>query len=143
MGNDEIAALVHQAGIGTIAVYLIQWLKKSNWFPWLNAQSGTITRWAGLAVAFLTSVGIQHTFTGDSTNGWHVSLVIPSLSVLASTFVHAAGQFSGQQVLYHTAVKDTVGGMATKQMVQGTVQGSVVQVATGQEVIAPVAGEKK
>jgi hypothetical protein len=97
---------MHQGGVGVIFVYLLEWLKKSNWFPWVSQNSGTLNRWIGLAIAFGTSVGVKAVAEGTSQTGWHIALTIPPLAVMVDTLVHAATQFGEQQVLYHCAVKE-------------------------------------
>lgn len=135
---DELSAVVHQAGIGAMAVYLIQWLKTQSWCPWINSHSAQVNRWAGVIVALGTSAGVR-VMSGDAQHGWVIA--IPNAQVILDTLIHAAGQFSGQQILYSTSVKDTIGGMSTKQMETGTVVGAVVQVARGEEKTE--AGERK
>jgi len=65
------ATLAPAAIIQTIVVYLIQWLKKSNWFPWLNANSATANRVVAFVVAFLHSAGIT----------WHYSASVGALTI--------------------------------------------------------------
>lgn len=101
---DDMSVAFHQAGIGTVAVYLIQYLKDKKWAPFINHNSATINRWTGALVAIVTAVGVNYAAQGSWATGWHIAIDIPSAKVLLETAVHAAAQFSGQQVLYHTAV---------------------------------------
>lgn len=102
---DELSQLTHQGGIGVIAVYILQWLKNSTHFPWLTQDTAKLNRWVGLMVALGTSLGVKYAATAASGGGYHVVLDIPSMQALGDALIHAAAQFAGQQVLYHTAVK--------------------------------------
>lgn len=102
---DEFTVLAHQAGIGALAVYLIQILKDAKWFPWLNANSTALNRWLGIGIAVATSLGIKYAASGAPETGYHIVLSIPALGQLTDAAIHAAAQYAGQQVLYHTSVK--------------------------------------
>lgn len=103
---DEFAVLAHQAGIGALAVYLMQILKNSKRFPWINANSSTLNRWLSIGVAVLTSLGIKYAASGGPDTGYHIVLSIPALGQLTDAAIHAAAQYAGQQILYYTSVKE-------------------------------------
>lgn len=142
---DEISQLAHQTGIGVMAVYLLQWLKQTAWVPFITEHSATLNKWLGVLIAVATSVGIKYAVSqgaGAYAGGYHVVLDIPSAQTLFDTAIHAAAQFAGQQILYHTAVKETVGGLHVATVEgSGTVQGQTVSVATSEP--KTVAGDKK
>ena len=89
-----------QGEIGIMIVWLIQWLKRLPWFPWVAERTAAANRLIS-AVLALASASLIH-YSWDSTEG---TLVITGLT-LANT-VHflfaAAGQFCGQEVLYQMA----------------------------------------
>lgn len=102
---DELSQLTHQGGIGVIFVYILQYLKNSTHFPWLTQNTPRLNRWVGMVIALGTSLGVKYAATAASGGGYHVVLDIPNLQALGDALIHAAAQFAGQQVLYHTAVK--------------------------------------
>lgn len=106
---DEVSELLHQGAIGTAAVYVIQWLKGAGWFPWLNDNSARVTRWIGIIIAFITSAGVKYAASLNPDGSHHIVLDLPTYKAIFDTGLHALAQFGGQQVLYHTAVKETVG----------------------------------
>lgn len=101
---NELTGLLHQAGAGTLLVYTLQWLKGREWFPWITENSAAVNRWVGALFALATSIGVEIATSGSSTTGWHISIDIPNMKVLTDTIIHAATQFSGQQILYYTTL---------------------------------------
>lgn len=128
---EETQMMIHQGGLGSGFVFILQYLKNKNWFPWVSQNSASINRWAGIAFAIATSVGLKYALTETAGGGWHLAIDIPSLPTVGDVVLHALTQYSGQEMLYHVAVKDTLGDTAKKQMVEGTVGTAVVQVAVG------------
>ncbi len=128
---EETQMLMHQGGLGSAFVFLLQWLKNSNRFPWVSQNSAQINRWAGIIFAVATSVGLKYVLTENTGGGWHLAIDIPSLPTVGDVVLHALTQYSGQEMLYHVAVKDTLGDTAKKQMIEGTVDAAVVQVTVG------------
>jgi len=138
---DEITQLTHQGGVGVVAVYALQFLKSRDWpgFRWINNNSANVNRIVGICIALGTSAGFKLAASTGAGGGY--DLHIPPLSVVMDMLTDAAAQFAGQQILYHTAVKDTIGGMRTKEMEQGVVRGAVAQVAIGETKTEKKEGE--
>ncbi len=130
--DNEVSILMHQSGYGVAFVYVLQWAKQSKYFPWLSQNSGSINRWIGIGFTFLVSAGMKYAVSENADGSHHIVLDIPTFGALVDVFAHTLAQFGGQQILYHAAVKDTVGSMATQQMASGHVEGAVVQVAVGE-----------
>lgn len=61
-GNDISTQLV----ASSIAVWVIQIIKKSKYFPWITAQTGRLNRVVAVVVSGLTAVGIHVTFDHSS-----------------------------------------------------------------------------
>lgn len=133
MDPNDIGHLADQAGIGVLAVYALQLLKGSKYFPWINANSAKVNRILSAAIAVATSVGI--TVAGNHNVGW--TITIPDIHTLFVTFSRAATQYAGQQMLYHTTVKDTIGGLRSLETDTMKVDGAVIQVASGKAPETP------
>ena len=104
---DILEAVTHQAGLMVATVYLIQFLKRAQWFPWINANSERLTQWVSTLAALGSAIFIQGTLTmtGSASDGWHFSGTIPSVHVLFDAFVRFAGQKAGQEFLFRNVVE--------------------------------------
>jgi len=69
------STLAPAAIVQAIAVWVLQWLKKSNWFPWLNQNSATANRVVAFAIALLSAAGIT----------WHYNVTLGTLTVMGLT----------------------------------------------------------
>lgn len=86
---------------GAVVVYVIEYLKRSQWFKWLSADSATTNRIvSGLAAAAM-AFGISA--TGSADTGWVIH--VPSLAVLMVGIWEWAKQYVLQQVLYDSVVQ--------------------------------------
>lgn len=98
--------MVENIGIqGLIVValpFILEWLKKSAWFPWLTAKSDGVVRFWSAFVAAASSWGV--TIQSDWTVGHHAieGLTAWVLLELALRFVL---QFVGQEGIYRWLVK--------------------------------------
>jgi len=98
---DQDISLGHQAGISVATVFIIDWLKKSAWFPWINNNTETINKIVSLSVALFTAAGLKIvSHEGSISAGGIVTIAVPPISVVLDTILHAAGQFGGQEVLH-------------------------------------------
>jgi hypothetical protein len=101
-------AMAHQAGLVVITVYVIQWLKRARWFPWLSANSDRVTRWVSTGAALGTALFVQGTISitsGDASTGWHFTGSTPSLHALYDGFIRFAAQRAGQEWMFQNVVK--------------------------------------
>lgn len=85
---------------GAVAVYLIQWLKRQGWCPWLDDHTGAANRIVSLGAAVIAVMGI--TFTYDPSSGGDIH--IPALSVLLTGAWEVAKQFTTQQLIWDGVV---------------------------------------
>lgn len=113
--NPENAAiagqLVSQLTSAATVVYLLQWLKRTKWVPWVNMHSSTLNHWLSIVGALITSVGIHLTFTGTAADGWQGTFMVPSLLAMWHGLTHLVQSYVAQKVLY-TAVVKPAGGLA-------------------------------
>ena len=93
---DADISLGHQSGIAVATVFAIDYLKKANWFPWINNNTETLNRVISVLVALFTASGLK-VLSGNAASGWTIS--IPAMPVLLDTLVHASAQFGGQEIL--------------------------------------------
>jgi hypothetical protein len=65
-----------QVAAAAIISFVLNWLKKSSWFPWITAETTKLNRFMAILLSGLASVGIH--FQWSSANH---SLLITGLSL--------------------------------------------------------------
>ena len=53
--SSELGA---QASIAILVSFIMQWVKKSRFFPWLTVETEKLNYWMSVIIAFLTGIGI-------------------------------------------------------------------------------------
>jgi hypothetical protein len=104
--STTIDALAHQAGLIAVTVYVLQFLKTTRFFPWLNANTETATRIVSTGAALAAALAVQISITGDAAHGWAFSGSIPSLHAIWDGAIRFFGQKMGQDFLYRKLVKN-------------------------------------
>lgn len=89
-----------------IVVYLIQWLKRASWVPWLTPETTTLSRIVSAILAAGSAIGLHVAY--DSAGG---VLTVTGLTV--GSLLHGVwewlNQFALQQLAYDVAVQPTRG----------------------------------
>lgn len=87
-----------------LAVWFIQKLKTSKYFPWLTAETARASRAASILIAALASAGLGMAWT-SSTH----TLVISNLTwqVVGLGLWHFAQHFTTQEVVYRATVNNS------------------------------------
>jgi hypothetical protein len=98
--SSGLDALGHQIGLIGITVWVLQQLKRTKFFPWLNANTETANSLVSTGAALVSALAIQFTITGDTTAGWHGTFAIPNLHALGDDVVRFVGSKIGQEALY-------------------------------------------
>lgn len=101
--------LANQFGAGIIVAYLLQFLKNSDKFRFLNTQDSS--KWKafiGFIAAFLTTVGIHYTFDYNVNEGGQLLINIPSLSDMLQGMWDMSKQWAFQQASYDGFVRSGV-----------------------------------
>jgi hypothetical protein len=94
--------------IGVAFTYLLQFLKNSPYFPWLNAGTETLNKWLSALAATVATVGIHWTYASDTLT--ITGLSAASLWHLVTNIVFQfATQHGAYRLLYSPAVVRTVG----------------------------------
>lgn len=104
--------LLGHIGAGGVIIYLIEWMKRSQWriFDWIGPERTKWAVWLSMLGAFITSIGFQWSWEGtwpsfvdllQHGGTAHLTLVIPNMD----TIVRALGQYILQRGAYHAAVK--------------------------------------
>lgn len=85
-----------------LVVWLIQALKATKYFPWLQDEGQVVLKRAfSFFGAFATNTGIAYTWHTVPSGGSHVlTLTIPPLAVMAVALWRFAGQFILQEGWY-------------------------------------------
>ncbi len=106
-------AIISQLTSAAIVVYLLQWLKKQDWYAKcvtaIPIDDPTVHRLVSALGAFLSAEGVHFAFTGSASAGWHLSATIPPAAVLLHAFWDWAQQFALNQLTYD-AVAQRAGG---------------------------------
>lgn len=97
-------ALLSQVTSASMVVYLLQFLKKTSWYPrfaaWLPIADAHVHRLVSIAGAFVSAVGVHIAFTGNATTGWQFAGTIPPLTVLLHAGWDWLQQFALNQLTY-------------------------------------------
>jgi len=51
-----------QASAAILISFILQWIKKSKYFPWITVETQTINRWVSIVIAFCAGIGIYATW---------------------------------------------------------------------------------
>lgn len=92
--------VVHQIGLAGILVYLLQGLKRANWFPWIGQHTDTLNRVLSLIAAGIAAVGVEIATTGSLTTGGTLTITYPSWQVMTETGLRFVCQYVLQQAFY-------------------------------------------
>jgi prenyltransferase beta subunit len=97
----------YQAGLAASAVYLIQWLKGANWFPWLSEHTELANRVVASVLAVMSALGIQWTVEGNMNTGGTLTVTLPAISAIINAAIHIVTQLALQQSFYKVSKLDT------------------------------------
>jgi len=107
--HNLIDALADQTGLVFVSVWAVQFMKRSQLFPFINANSGNVTKWISVGTALFSALAIQiHITNGNAAHGWNGTFAIPDLHSLWTSFVRFCGAKMGQDVLYNTVYNKPV-----------------------------------
>lgn len=90
-----------QVVINAIAVFVIQHVKESKWFPWLTVETSKLNRIAAIAIAGLATLGVNYSF--DHTTG---TLMITGLTLtgIGTALWNWIVSFVSQQIIFKATV---------------------------------------
>jgi hypothetical protein len=102
-------AVISQLTSAAIVVYLLQYLKKTAWYPKFAAavpmDAAHVHRLVSAAGALLSAVGVHIAFTGDVATGWHFAGTIPPLHEIVHSAWDWAQQFALNQLTYDAVLQ--------------------------------------
>ena len=98
--------LKDQLVIAYVVSLVIEWLKKSDHFPWIGQHSDLLNRNLSKMLAVATSAGISWAWAGTPEAGWTVTLSIPSIHALFDFVGNSVVSFFFQEVAYRTSIKE-------------------------------------
>lgn len=98
--------IVSQFTSAAVVVYLMQMLKRAQWFPWLTMETAKMNHVVAVVAAGVSALGVHFAFS--SSEG---TLLITGLnaSTIAHTAWHWANQYALQRVTYDTVAKPQAG----------------------------------
>jgi len=96
-------------GTAAVSVALINWLKKSPWFPWITQEKSKVMRIVAIVTAGIGTVGITYTWNPATRD---VLFHIPTLAAL----VHGVGtyvqSFAMQELSYQATKRPNLAELA-------------------------------
>jgi hypothetical protein len=101
----ESIVLSHLTTAG-LAVALIQWLKKSRYFPWITQEKTRVMRLVAIVTAGLGTVGINYAWNAA---GRELSFHIPTFVEAFSLGIAWAKSFITQEIVYRGTAKNGLG----------------------------------
>lgn len=107
IADPTFNAVATQVTLSGIAVALLQWFKKSSWFPWLTKESAKLNRIVAAVIAALNAIGVHLAWSSGSVAGSYSILVSGlTLTGVATGIWVWLKMFVFQQIIYHSTVKD-------------------------------------
>lgn len=103
--------MISQLGASASVVWLMDLLKKSDWFPWMSAETRKLNIAFSVAASALTAAGIHIAFAHIAKGEGSYQFVIDLTGLTATNVVHFfkgwIGAYSSQQIMYigHGAAK--------------------------------------
>lgn len=91
---DSAMSSLTTAGLIT---YLLQWLKKSHWFPWLTMDSKALLRFVNAAAALAVSIGLSWVYNADAHQ---LVIAVPTVGALFDGLWTWGKQWALQQMAY-------------------------------------------
>lgn len=95
--NDLV---ISQVTLSAIAVVVMQWLKKSSWFPWLTAQSDAANKIVAAFFAAAAAVGIHYTYDASTATLTFTGI---SFAALGHALWHWLQSYAVQETIYKGA----------------------------------------
>lgn len=102
----ETSIALSQVTTSGIVIFVINWLKKSSYFPWITAERTRLLRVLGVMGAGLGSLGIHYVW-----NPQQHSLLLTGLSLttILVSFVTWVKSFVTQEIIYRATMKNGTG----------------------------------
>jgi hypothetical protein len=83
-----------------MAVVVMQWLKKSSWFPWLTAESDKANKAVAAFMAAIAAIGIHYTYDASTAT---LTLTGISFAALGHGLWHWLQSYAVQETIYKGA----------------------------------------
>jgi len=102
----DASIVLTQVTAGASAVWIMQYLKTSKWFPLLQEGKKYVSRGVSMAAAFLIHGGVSYTWDPslDANGNRHLMLAIPTLAAFSVFMWHWFGQYTLQELMYQGTI---------------------------------------
>lgn len=116
MGANELTGAAVSA---YLFAELIEWAKRSKWFPWLNECTETANRIAAIAIAGASAIGVHLIFSPEAG-----TLTITGLTWhgIATTSGDWLKQWAIQNFFYRSAIQPNQAAMARAKTTEEATQ---------------------
>jgi hypothetical protein len=102
--QPETSVALNMVGAAAVIPFLLEGLKKAEWFPWITTGTAALNRWVGILAALAVTVGIHYEWTAETRQ---LLVVVPTFAQFLGMVFNAASQWGLQQYVYKTGVKAT------------------------------------
>lgn len=120
-----IMQVLTQVHTGAVIVYLLQKIKTSKYFPWINAQSSRLNRWVAIIASAAAALGIHASFNHQAGVLTITGLTVASIAQFAGKWLQG---FIYQELIYQATIKQNGTSVA---FTQGGYSGTVNPTTTG------------
>lgn len=103
--NEMSQVVPELGGSAVLAVYVVQWLKNSRLFGFINKDTDTLNKFVALCMALATNAGIQVSIHGAPQGGYDIAAHMPALPELVHFLLGTALSWGAQKAYYHGIVK--------------------------------------
>ena len=103
--NRELGVFAGQIPTAFWVVWILEHLKKSSYFSWINANSDQINRGLGVAAALLASAGINWGVQGTVLAGGTITITLPALGHLVHFIIFDMARSYGVQQMFYKVLK--------------------------------------
>lgn len=100
------SVVISHVTAAAVSVAFINWLKKSEWFPWITQEKARVMRAVALLTAAAASIGIAYTWDPAARL---LSFHIPTLVAVVGMAVGYVKSFAIQELTYQATKKPNVG----------------------------------
>lgn len=99
MPTESGSELMSHITAGGMIVYIIEGLKKSGWFPWMDFDTKRVNQLASFIMAIVAVVGISYTYDPALDGG---TLIIHGLSwgAVSTMAWEVCKQYMAQQLIF-------------------------------------------
>lgn len=63
--SSSVGLVINQAMLSTMIAYVIEFAKRTKWFPWLKAETAKLNRMVAVVISGAAAIGIHATYNHE------------------------------------------------------------------------------